>query len=95
MIEFVALGTQAGFDIAQALAIGELRKGHTAILVLATEAFDVMIALVALNTATQGRVGKMLHDLCEEQFAVVHGCGRLSCCSMEELEISGVDSSSR
>ena len=75
MIEFAALGAQAGFDIAQALAIGELRKGHTAILVLATEAFDVMIAMVALNTATQRMVGKMIDCLGEDQFAVVHVSG--------------------
>ena len=41
MVEFVAVGAQAGLDIAQALAMGELRKGHTAILVLATETLDV------------------------------------------------------
>ena len=56
MIEFVALGAQAGFDIAQTFAMGELRKGHTSILVLTTEPLDVTMAMVALNTATQGMV---------------------------------------
>ena len=95
MIEFVAVGAQAGFDIAQAFATGELCKGHAAILVLATEAFDVMIAMVALNTAAQGMVGKMLHCLSEDQFAVIHVCGLPSCCSMEELETRELGSSSR
>ena len=95
MIEFAALGAQAGFDIAQALAIDELCESHTAILVLATEALDVMIALVTLNTSTQSMVGKMIDCLGEDQFAVVHVCDLPSCYGMGELDISGVGSSSR
>lgn len=51
MVKLVALRIEARLDVAQAITIGELRKGHESVLVLATEELGVLIAVVALNAA--------------------------------------------
>lgn len=57
VIELALLGPQAHFDVAQALAIGELGKGHAAILLDAGEALDLVVTLVSLDAAAQGMRG--------------------------------------
>ena len=53
VIELGRLRTQAGLDVAQALAIGQLREGHAAELIRATEIAHAMIAAVALDDAAE------------------------------------------
>lgn len=72
MVERVALGFEAGFDIAQALPIGELSECHAAVLILTAEALDVPVAIVALSAASKGMQRQMIHCLCENKFARVH-----------------------
>jgi gluconate kinase len=68
------LGAQAGFDVAQALAVRELREGHAQILVEAGEALDLVFASVTCNVATKRMQGKMIHYLRKNQLACVHRC---------------------
>ena len=72
VIELGRLRTQARFDVAQALAIRELREGHAAQLSRATEIADAMIAAVTLDDAAEGLPRQMLHQLGEHQLANVH-----------------------
>jgi hypothetical protein len=53
VVELGMLCAQAGFDVAQALATGELRKCHGQILVEAAEALELVLAAIA--RATQRR----------------------------------------
>lgn len=78
MIELVALGFEAGFDIAQTFPVGELSKSHTATLILATEALDVLVAIVALNATAKGMQRQMIHCLCENEFACKHRLNALT-----------------
>jgi len=66
VIEFVALGTQAGFDVAQALAIGQLGKGHAEELVVAREFSDSVIALIPLNAFVEFVPGEEIQELGED-----------------------------
>ena len=53
VIELGRLRTQAGLDVAQTLAIGELRERHAAKLIGATEIAHATIAAVALDDAIE------------------------------------------
>ena len=68
-VEPVLLRGQASFDVAQALAIAQLRKRHGAKLILAREALDVAIAMVELHAATEVVLGHMLQHPGEDEFA--------------------------
>lgn len=72
VIELGSLRPQAGFDVAQALAIGELRERRAAQLIGAAELADSMLAAVALDNAPEALPRKMIHQLGEYQFASVH-----------------------
>jgi hypothetical protein len=72
MVELGAVCSQAGFDIAQALSPCELRKCHAQILVETREALDLVLAVVVSNTTPEGRQRQVLHDLRENEFALVH-----------------------
>ncbi len=54
VVELRGLGAQAHFDIAQAFATGQLRKGHAQELVQAGEGLDLVLAAVARHAATKG-----------------------------------------
>ena len=69
VVELALLSCQAGFDVAQALAVAQLRERHGAKLVLTGEALDVAIALIALHAATKAVLGNMLQHLRENEFA--------------------------
>src|ERR1700743_287873 len=63
---------QADFDVAQALAPGELGEGHAQVLIQAGEALDVTIPAV-LDYQPAERVQRtMLHELREHILALVH-----------------------
>jgi hypothetical protein len=49
-----------------------LGKGHTAELVLATEALDRTVTAVTLNTAAEAVLRQVIHQLGENQFPFVH-----------------------
>ena len=49
VIEFGFLGAQTGLDVSEALAVGELCKGHTEVLIETREADDFVVSLVALH----------------------------------------------
>jgi hypothetical protein len=59
------IAVQARFDVAQTLAIGQLRERHRQILIEARERFDLVLAVVTRHTATKRRKRQVSHDLCE------------------------------
>src|ERR1019366_9564653 len=63
---------QAGLDIAQALAIGQLREGHRQQLVPTGKSPEVRVAMVAGNTLLKFLFGQMLDQLREDGAARVH-----------------------
>jgi len=67
--ELVALGAQAGFDIAQALAVGQLGEGHSVELIETSERLDFVVASIALHALPRGVHGQMVDDLGENQLA--------------------------
>jgi hypothetical protein len=69
VVQFVFLGSQAGFDIAQALPISELGAHHTEILIVATELLDFVVAAVSRNTLTYMMQGQVIDHLREDHFA--------------------------
>ncbi len=72
VVELGGLRTKAGCDVAQALAVSQLRERHAAKLIRATEIADTMIAAVTLDDATEGLPRKVIHQLGEHQFANAH-----------------------
>ena len=72
MIELGALRAKTCFDVAQAFAIGQLRESHAQVLIEAREAFDLVLALVASNASPESGERQVLHDLSENEFAMVH-----------------------
>src|ERR1035438_277763 len=73
MIEPRPQGAQAGFDIAQALAIGELSKGHAQELVPAGKTADFVVALIALDATAKLVRGNEIQQLREHRLAKMHG----------------------
>src|SRR5674476_1056178 len=73
VVKLAGLSRQAYFDIAQALAVGQLREGHDAKLLGATEAARPVIAAVTIDDAMEGLPRQEVHDLREQGLAEVHG----------------------
>src|SRR5208282_1328149 len=73
VVELAGLSRQTHFDIAQALAVGQLREGHDAKLLGATEAARPVIAAVTINDAMEGLPRQEVHDLRKQGLAEVHG----------------------
>jgi hypothetical protein len=65
MPKLAGLSRQTHFDIAQALAVGQLREGHDAKLLGATEAARPVIAAVTIDDAMEGLSRQEVHDLHE------------------------------
>ena len=63
MVEFGGLGARAGFNVAQALAVCELCKGHTQILVETGEALDIVFGSVTGHVATTRMQRQITHYL--------------------------------
>ena len=72
VVELGADGAQAGFDIAQALAICQLSKGHRQKLFPAGELLDVAVTAIASHAAAKVTVGKKSDQLRENGLAIVH-----------------------
>jgi len=73
-VELGGLCAETGFDVAQALAIGQLRKGHGAELFGATEVAHPAVAAIPSHTAGKRGPGKKIHQLRKQQLASVHRC---------------------
>src|SRR5436190_24184505 len=61
-----------GLEVAQALAVGELRQGHRQELVAAREVLDVTIAVVLEHEPLKSLPRQKLHQLSEHKFACAH-----------------------
>ena len=72
VIEFGLDGIQTGFDIAQAVSIGELSERHAEELIEAGELPDTIIALVPTDAAIEIALGQGVHELREEILPGVH-----------------------
>jgi len=73
VIEFAALRSQTNFDVAKALAMGQLGEGHGKKLIPTSEAFRVSVPIEALNASAELVVRKKLHDLSEYGLSWIHG----------------------
>jgi hypothetical protein len=73
VIELGRLAAQTGFDVAQALAMRELREGHAQELIDAGEALDVSLAAILRHQSAKSLPRHVLHQLSEHQSAGVHG----------------------
>ena len=71
VVELGVLGAQAGLDVAQALAIGQLREGHAQIPIEAGEASQPAIAAVAVDATAQAVHGQMVDHLGENDLACI------------------------
>jgi len=71
-IELVLLRPLARFDVAQAFAMGKVRKCHAQVLIEARKRFDFVLSPVTRSATTKRRQRQMLHDLGKHQFASVH-----------------------
>jgi hypothetical protein len=65
-------GAQAGFDVAETLAVGQLSKGHHQILVAAGEAPMVRISAIALDTLLELVGRQVIQELGEDGLSDIH-----------------------
>src|ERR1035438_2079453 len=71
VVQLTAHRTQAGFDVAQTFAVGQLSKSHRQILVAAREASMVGIAAITLDTFLEFVGGQVIHEL-GRRLSVLH-----------------------
>jgi len=67
VVQFAAHGAKTGFDVAQTLAIGQLRKSHGQILVAAGEASVVRISAITLDALLKLVGGQVSDELGEDE----------------------------
>ena len=72
VVELVALGAQTDLDVAQTLAMSQLRERHAKKLREAGERFDVAVSTVAPNTLAEDVHRQMIHDLGEYELTHIH-----------------------
>ena len=72
MIELGGLRSQARLNIAQALPVRQLRKGHAQVLIQTREALDLVLAGVVRDTATKRAEREMAHQLRKNELALMH-----------------------
>src|SRR5271155_3624502 len=73
--EMIALGAksaEACFDVAQALAVGQLREGHGQILFPAGQPTQASVALIPRHAAAKLAVRKERNELCKDRAPLVH-----------------------
>src|SRR6516165_4265690 len=73
MVELRGLHTKAGFNIAQALAPGQLRECEAQILIEARKPLDPALAVVARHATTKRCQRQVLHKLGKDIMALMHG----------------------
>jgi hypothetical protein len=74
MVQFALLGSEASFNVPQTLAVRQLSKCHTEVLVEAGEILHLEVAIVPVDAFVKNMERKMLHHLREYEFSSVHGC---------------------
>jgi hypothetical protein len=72
VVQLAAHGAQAGFDVAETLAVGQLSKGHRQILVAAGEAPMVRISAIAFDTLLELVGRQVIQELGEDGMSGVH-----------------------
>jgi hypothetical protein len=72
VVEPVAKGSEASFDVAEALPIGELGERHAEELVPATEASNPVVSAVSKHDPAKEAVREMGDELGEDGSALVH-----------------------
>ena len=72
VVEFRFYGIQTRFDIAQALAIGQLRERHAEELIEARETPNATISLVLSDATAELTLGQAVHELGEQISPGVH-----------------------
>jgi hypothetical protein len=75
--QLALIGRQAGLDVAQRLSPCELRGGHHAKQVGATQRAHARVALVSLDNSTEGLPRHELHHLREQRLAHVRASPRV------------------
>src|SRR5215468_2389816 len=73
MVELRGLHTKAGFNIAQALAPGQLRECQAQILIEARKPLDPALAVVARHATTKRCQRQVLHKLGKDIMTLMHG----------------------
>src|SRR5215472_2318834 len=73
MVELCGLRTKAGFNIAQALAPGQLRECEAQILIEARKPLDPALAVVSRHATTKRCQRQVLHKLGKDIVALMHG----------------------
>ena len=81
-VQLRLIGQQTGFDVAQTLAVSQLREGHGAELLGATQAAHSGIAAITHHNPREAGPRYKLHELREQRLAQVHR-------SSPEASISG------
>src|SRR5262249_5668301 len=72
VVESLGNRAQTGFDVTQALAIGELREEHRQELVPASEAANPVVAAVPPHQAPEGMTRQVIEKLREDRASLVH-----------------------
>jgi hypothetical protein len=72
MVEPAAQREQAGFDVAQTVAVSQLRKGHGEVLIPTGEAALPCFSVEARDTSTELAVTKKADELKENSPALAH-----------------------
>ncbi|SDU21670.1 hypothetical protein SAMN05216406_13521 [Nitrosomonas ureae] len=69
MIKLSLVSAQTGFDVAQTLAVSQLRESHAKKLIEMRKSLGGIFGRVTLYTAAECVKGQVIHELCEYQFA--------------------------
>src|SRR3989338_318045 len=72
VVKLGGLTAQTGFDVAQTLAISQLRERHTEKLIETSEVFDLVLSVVASDTSAESGQRQVRHHLRKYKFARVH-----------------------
>ena len=72
VVELRGLRRQTGFDVAQALAVGQLREGHRSVLLGTGQRPHPAVAAIAPDNPRKGAPRQKIHDLREQRLADVH-----------------------
>ena len=72
VVKLGGLTAQAGFDVAQTLAISQLRECHAHKLVETSEVFDLVLSVVSSDTSAESGQRQVRHHLRKNKFARVH-----------------------
>jgi len=88
-VQLRLIGQQAHFDVAQALAVGQLGERHGPKLFGASQAARTGIAAIARHDSRKARPWHKLHDLCEQRLAHVHSSPPENLISGSYLNLNG------